>query len=137
MDSDAFALEYRLRASPAEVWRHLTAPQLLDRWYWPSRLRPVYEADAVQGGPFRFSSAVANIGVSGTYLEVDPPRRLKKSWCWEGAGEETTVRVSIDELEEGETLLTLVHSGHEDEASLENHRTGWTDCLNRLRELVG
>lgn len=137
MEGDAFTLEYELRASAAEVWRYLTDTELLERWYWPASLEPRYEADAVPGGKFRFSSDVAGMAVSGTYLEADAPGQLVKTWRWDGSDEETRVRVTLKEPTGGGTRLTLVHSGHVDENSLENHRTGWTDCIDRLVAVLG
>lgn len=136
MPSDAFTLEYELPAPPVQAWRHLTDPQLLESWYWPASLQPVYEADAVPGGGFRFASQVASMAVSGTYLEADAPKRFVKTWRWDGSNEETTVIVTLEARADGGTNLTLTHSGHGDAVALENHRTGWTDCLNRLGALL-
>ena len=137
MDYGAFTLEYLLPLPPAQVWPYLTDPQLLESWYWPASLEPVYEARAVPGGGFRFASEVAGIAVTGTYLEVDAPLRLLKSWRWEGGAQETRVLLTLAERAEGGTRLTLVHFGHEDETSLENHKVGWTDCLDRLVAELG
>lgn len=137
MQSDAFTLEYELPAPAAEVWRYLTDTQLLERWYWPASLEPRYEANAVPGGKFRFASDVAGMVVTGTYLEADAPRQFVKTWRWDGSDEETEVRVTLVEPAGGGTRLTLVHSGHLDEGSLENHRTGWSDCLDRLVTVLG
>lgn len=132
----SFTLEYRLPAPAAQVWRYLTVPGLLERWYWPASLRPVYEMDAVAGGEFRFASEVAGMAVSGVYLEAAAPHRLVKSWRWDGGEEETRVHVALAETGNGGTLLSLTHSGHDSAESLENHRVGWTDCLDRLRALL-
>ncbi len=136
MHDTAFTLDFDFPTSAEEVWRYLTLPELLERWYWPTRLEPAYEIDAVVGGRFRFASEVANMAVSGTYLEVAAPRRFEKSWRWDGAAYETRVRVVLSDREDSGTRVTLTHSGHEDVQSLENHRVGWTDCLSRLKFLL-
>lgn len=69
------------RAPPAQVWRAFTEPSLIRRWMlgpgdeWTM---PVCEVDLRPGGRSRYvwrGRDGAEMGVTGTFVEVDPPRR--------------------------------------------------------------
>lgn len=131
---DAFRIEIDLPAPPDRLWRYLTDANALATWYWPRQLEPTYESDPVLGGYFRIASQKAGVGVQGYYLEAKAPNRFVKTWSWDNEDSETQVEVQLQETEPGRTRLNLVHSGHDSPVALENHRTGWNDCLARLQE---
>jgi uncharacterized protein YndB with AHSA1/START domain len=111
-----------------KVWAALTDAKAVAGWFWPEGFATVAEVDARPGGRYRIASAPMGMAVGGSFLTVEPARRLAFTWRWEG--EDLVTRVSIG-LEPG-TALTLTHAGFPDEAQRDNHVAGWSDCLDRL-----
>lgn len=109
---------YRLDARPDEVWRALTDPTELDRW-WTTRS----ESEVETGGRFRyvweFEEAEKNGKQEGRYVEVDAPHRIRYPW---EAGVETEVEFRL-EASDGGTELTLRHSG-------------WQEGMDEVREMI-
>ena len=129
------AIKLRLRrdlaAPPERVWRALTDPAALAGWFWPERLAPTAEVDLEEGGRFRVASPTAGMAVEGSYVEVEPPRRLVSTWSWDGEDAVTLVTIELAPAGGG-TGLDLVHEGFADERARDDHVQGWTDCLDRL-----
>jgi uncharacterized protein YndB with AHSA1/START domain len=114
---------------PAEVWRYLTEPDLLERWWAPSGIEPVV------GHTFTI-----DMGEWGhqpcEVLEVTEPERLVYSFCdhwqltWKLVPEGTGTR------------LLLEHSGFRDDDPQDRFAfmqmgPGWQDeVLPRLAEAV-
>ena len=76
--------------------------------------------------------------LSGRYLEVSPPSRLRFTWIWgEGAyaGVETEVTIELKEHREG-TELSLLQTGFSDQAMADDHNGGWTGCIDCLETLL-
>jgi uncharacterized protein YndB with AHSA1/START domain len=69
------------------VFRALTEPALLRRWYGPSGWQLVVcDIDLRVGGAFHFVSqrpSGKNVGQRGVYREIAPPERLVHSEWWE------------------------------------------------------
>ena len=76
--------------------------------------------------------------MTGTYTEVDPPRRLAFTWNWDD-GEHETVEDAVlvtFEPDDGGTLVTVAHtsSAHEPDGGAEQ---GWNDVMDRLVGVAG
>jgi uncharacterized protein YndB with AHSA1/START domain len=70
--------------------------------------------------------------VSGTYLEVEPNRKLVFSWAWHSTPEResrVTLRLAPDA---GGCELVLLHEQFFDEAARDAHTRGWTGALVKL-----
>ena len=134
MDTE-IRIERMLPATIRKVYDAWTRADLLTRWYCPN---PAWElkvqADVRVGGDY-----VVEMGphvVRGTYLEVEPPRRLAFSWKWDGTEDEPTrVEVELSEVDDG-TRMLLTHTGFASEADTANHRMGWEPEMGRLVELL-
>jgi uncharacterized protein YndB with AHSA1/START domain len=113
------------------VWHALTDPTALAAWFWPERFATTAEVDLRPGGRFRIAGPGVGIAVAGQYVVVEPPHRLVFTWQWAGEEEETLVTVELTPSRTGTDLL-LMHERFADEATRDEHATGWTDCLNRL-----
>jgi uncharacterized protein YndB with AHSA1/START domain len=132
-------------APPALVFRALTEPKLLERWFRPSpdvTLR-VEQLDLRVGGRYRFAFGLPGDRIStviGEYRSVAPPNRLAFTWTWEPpdehAGFETLVTVELA-AKAGGSELTLTHTGFPTEEVMRRHQQGWGGCLEALRELAG
>jgi uncharacterized protein YndB with AHSA1/START domain len=132
----SLTLVRRLKAPPARIWDAWTRPETMALWFGPHHTRAVEtEADARPGGGFRIVLREENGArheVSGTYAEVEPPRRLVFSWCWTATPERVSrVAVELRAVPEG-TELTLTHDRFADAATATRHVRGWTESLERL-----
>jgi|FLYL01.1.fsa_nt_gi uncharacterized protein YndB with AHSA1/START domain len=95
-----------LLVPPAEVWRHLTDPRLLSRW-WEGRA----ELDPRPRGAVRVEGPE---GFWDGYLEdVEPERRLV--WEWSSGGLAwSRVVVTLEPTEGGGTRLSVVEEALDD-----------------------
>jgi uncharacterized protein YndB with AHSA1/START domain len=140
-DATSLRLERTYEATAEEVFDAWTSPEVLRRWWvvdlaWRT---PVAEVDLRPGGRYRLAMEDPDGGVThtvgGEYLTVERPELLVYSWCWEGQGDreghESTVTVRF--VGDGErTTVVLEHTGLESPASRDQHRHGWSGCLDSL-----
>lgn len=107
------------KAPPDLVFRAVTEPELLQRWWGPRRLENVVcEADLRAGGTWRVVQRApdgAEFVFHGEFLELDPPRKRVGTFVWEGAPEHVATETMVCEPVEGGTMLvaTMVHSSVE------------------------
>ena len=119
-------------ARPETVWELLTDPAQARRW-----LGTAAEFDLRPGGAYRCDVVPGNTA-SGTFVEIDPPRRLVYTWGWE-PGEtpnpvppgSSTIEVDLEPDGEG-TLLRFRHSGLPSQAAADSHAHGWDHYFARL-----
>lgn len=121
------------------VWRAWTTTAGLATWWWHTWPDTRYQADADEGGSYRIEAAEHSVGVRGTYLAVDEPRRLSFSWVWYELREGVAVEEPADQVEvtftpeAGGTRVRVVHTGPwTSEQSAENYRQGWSFVLDGL-----
>ena len=131
----------RLVAAPrATVFRAWTDPAVLQRWWGPPGFScPSAEIDLRVGGRYRIAMQPPDgevFHLSGRFQEVDPPRRLVYSWCWEGAAEPAETLVTVEFHARGRsTEIVLHHALFATVALRDRHRQGWGGCLDRLETL--
>jgi uncharacterized protein YndB with AHSA1/START domain len=106
-----------------KVWRAVTTPEHLDRWF-PS---PV-DVDLRPGGEIRFLAFDGLPSASGIVEVVDAPRRLTFTW---GADRLT---FELSEQDAG-TTFALTHS-FDDRCGAPSFATGWGICLAGLRSVL-
>jgi uncharacterized protein YndB with AHSA1/START domain len=133
----ALTLRRHYRVGPEKVWRAWTDPQALKLWFGPEEivLVPIAEIDLRVGGRFRVAMRAA-VGethdVSGTYLEVEPNRKLVFTWAWRSTPErESRVTLRIEPDANG-CELVLLHEQFFDEAARDAHDHGWSGALVKL-----
>jgi len=134
----SLTLVRRIKARPSIVFDALTTPEGIAHWWGPDA-GPVLAAEAEPrvGGRFRVRFRMLDASEhesTGTYLEVDPPRRLTMTWRWVGGVEdpgESRVEIVLRAIADG-TELTLTHSLLHDEATRTSHERGWTGSLDKL-----
>jgi len=93
------------------VFDAMTKPELLKRWFhgpdgW---MLEVCEVDLRAGGTYRYlwrGSDGTEMGMSGAFLEVDPPRRIVQTEKFDQFGPEATGTLELAE-QGGTTSLTL------------------------------
>jgi uncharacterized protein YndB with AHSA1/START domain len=126
--------EIHLAEDPATVFSYFTDSARLVRWMGRSaRIRPVRD------GEF-YVQMSEDTSIRGTFLELDPSRRLALAWRWESVNTglpagPSRVDVSLTPREGG-TLVRVVHSSLPSLVASRHHE-GWTHYLTRLSIVVG
>jgi uncharacterized protein YndB with AHSA1/START domain len=144
--ADSGALTLRLdRVLPAprsRVFRACVEPADLSQWWGPQGFTtPEIDLDLRVGGGYRFGMQPPDgeiFHLSGEFREIEPPARLVYTFRWEEPDpddRETLVTVTLQDRDDS-TEVALVHSGFATEARRALHVDGWTDCLDRLQELM-
>ncbi|MDH2426329.1 SRPBCC family protein [Sphaerisporangium sp. TRM90804] len=108
-------MERRLAHPPEKVWRALTEPDDLARWF-PSSVR----VDLRVGGEIRFDFP----DEPGVVTELDPPRVFAFTW----GGELLRWEVRAD----GEGSLLLLTHTFDDRYGAPSFAAGWHTCLNAM-----
>ncbi|MGI8855593.1 MAG: SRPBCC family protein [Thermomicrobiales bacterium] len=122
--------EIFIRATPERVFRALTEKADLEAWF-------VKEAtiDLRVGGTLRLFWDPES--VEGTFLEIDPPRRVVFTWDERPAIAGITTSAFTLTAEEDGTRLHLIHSGFGAGEAwnrlFENINGGWDEELAHLR----
>jgi uncharacterized protein YndB with AHSA1/START domain len=135
-------LAWVLDAPPEPIFRALTDPVALARWWGPSGFTtPEIHLDLRVGGGYRFSMQPPSGDVfhlAGEFLEIDPPSRLAYTFRWEEPDpddRQTVVTLSLESVGDA-TRVTLCQGEFSNSARLELHKSGWTDSLGKLRRLI-
>ena len=106
----------------------LTEPERLRRWQTVSA-----RVDLRAGGEFRWT-VVPGANACGTFVEVEPGKRLVYTWGWEGdeslSPGTSTITVTLEPADGG-TTVRLVHEGLTPEQE-ESHSSGWDHFMERL-----
>jgi uncharacterized protein YndB with AHSA1/START domain len=130
-------------ASCERTFRAWTDPADIVRWWgrpWGMTV-PSAEVDLRVGGRYRIamrSPIRREVGVVGTYHEIEPPARLVYTLAWERGGwrsREMLVTVEFADRDGG-TEIVLTHEMMSNEASRRFHHAGWRWGLKRLATLL-
>lgn len=140
--TDRITLQIDIAAPPASVFRALTTPDELLRWWGPVAhcITNTWEFDLRRGGRWAAQGHDDTCGdwtVTGEIVEYDPPRVLACTWneSLERARPlgTTLVRYELEAIDSG-TRLTLVHSGFgEHEAVRAEYANGWPGIFASLQ----
>jgi uncharacterized protein YndB with AHSA1/START domain len=93
-----------IRATPERVFRALTDPSELERWFVGKA-----EVDLRPGGALKFTWREHQVA-EGAFLIVDPPHRLSFRWQMDENLGKTTVTIELNSQGEG-THLRLIETG--------------------------
>jgi uncharacterized protein YndB with AHSA1/START domain len=145
-DVAVLRLEHTFAASPEEVFDAWTNPEVLARWWMarPNYSSPGCDVDLRVGGRYTLRMRDNDSGnlhaVGGEYREVDRPRRLVYTWCWEGSADPHPGHVSLVTVEfdgdERSTTVRLEHAGLPSDDSRARHGEGWVAVLEVLASLL-
>lgn len=128
----------RVKATAEQVFDLWIKPELMMRWMSPFPGTVVCEAscDPRPGGTFSLfmSSAESSREVTGTYVQVDRPRKLVFTWIGPLTNHvKTLVTVELDPRGD-ETDVVLTHERLPTSAIVDGHTRGWGNILDHLAD---
>jgi uncharacterized protein YndB with AHSA1/START domain len=128
--------ELTIAARPETVWEFLVDADKAKRWMG---IDATLEAEP--GGLYRVE-VVPGLMARGSFVEVDPPRRLVLTWGWEPGTDgmanavpsgSSTIEFELEEDGDG-TRLRFVHRDLPTPEATTSHAHGWDHYLPRLVE---
>ena len=129
-------VEMQVRATPAEIWRALTLPDLTRRYFFGATL----EGRLEPGAPYLYRLPDGSEGVKGTYLEIDPPARLVMSYemaFHPEARRDPPSRLTWTIEPLGETcMVRLVHDALDLKSATYREARNWNPVLEGLKSLL-
>ena len=130
----------RVRATAEQIFDLWTRPDLMVRWMspFPGAVACKASSDLRPGGNFSLvmSSPQASREVSGTYVQIDRPRKLVFTWIGPLTQNVNTL-VTLELHPHGdETDLVLTHERLPTPAIHEGHTRGWGNILDHLADTV-
>jgi uncharacterized protein YndB with AHSA1/START domain len=139
-------------ASAASVFRAITTPELVKRWWGLETAEwKVCEIDLRVGGSWRYvvHDGDTEVGFHGVYREIDPPRRVVSTEAFEGhaafgidADPDSVASVNTITLEEADGVTTMtsliqhVNKEHRDGHIASGMEGGMQVSYDRLEDLV-
>ena len=134
-----------IKAPAARVFAAWTTPDQVRQWLGSKGNFSIASAkiDARPGGEYCFNavSPQGEKAVSGTYREVNPPKRLVFTWssnssCAGACGvSETLVTVDFTEVDGG-TEVRITHELFTSVEARDQHNAGWTVCLDNMAQVM-
>ena len=130
----------RVSAAAEEIFDMWTRPELMVRWMspFPGTVDCKASCDLRPGGAFSLvmSSEQASREVSGTYVQIDRPRKLVFTWIGPLTNHVTTL-VTVELIPIGDqTEIVLTHERLPTPAMHEGHTKGWGHILDHLADAV-
>lgn len=129
--TDTVVITRHIGAPPDVVFSYFT-----DRARWLQWMGTDAELNPVVGGRYRIDVTGPEHVAAGSFLAIDPPRRVVFSWGWEEAGHpvpagSSVVEVVLEPTADG-TLLRLTHRDLPADQPA-GHAEGWNHYLDRLQ----
>ncbi|MBW0015417.1 SRPBCC family protein [Mycobacterium sp.] len=128
-------------APPAVVFEQWLDPESLMEWMCPRPVRCVaVSVDARVGGELRFDMDDSGVPIqmTGHFLEIDRPHRLRFTWSnsnWPDPTVASIVAVTFDPVGDEQTLMVIEHSLLPPDI-IDEFRTGWPPTCDQLAALL-
>ena len=137
MASSSFVYVSFIRTTPGELWKALTAPEFIQKYWFGIR----HETDWKKGSPWKMMFPDGRVGDTGEIVESDPPKRLVLKWRNEFKPElkaEGYSRCVIEIEPVGEAAkLTISHSMEKENSKfIEAVSGGWPRIVSNLKSLL-
>lgn len=131
-------------APPKRVFEACTDPDLIPQWWGPKRYTTTIDKDELRpGGTWRYISRDSEgneYAFNGVYREIVPPRRIVRTFEFEGMSGHVSVETATFEEQEGRTKLRVValFQTAEDRDGMLNSvmEAGASESWDRLAELL-
>lgn len=127
--------------APDKVFNAWLSPVMMKKFMVPCEggAVPVAETDAREGGRFKvvMFNGEKDIAHAGTYLTIDPYRKLAFTWESDFSLDDSTVTIELRPLAENRTELTLTQVRFRNEGARDGHLKGWTQIVGQLAEAFG
>ncbi len=121
--------ERRLKHAPERVWRAITGPGEMSRWFDQTEMPQPLKVGAV----IRFYHSVVDQWSEGLITDLDPPRVIE--WLWSsGFGPTNPMRWDITPEPDGCRLVMRQTVG--DEVIIARTTAGWHVCLDRMQAAI-
>ncbi|QIB65555.1 SRPBCC family protein [Kineobactrum salinum] len=142
-DYDSANISMTVPLSAESAYAAWLDPAVLPLWLAPPPYELIHaEVEACVGASYRHDT-VGPDGehvVTGEYRELQPGKRIVKTWNYSGPNpvprrEPTLVEVEFCAGEGGTTTITITHSGLRDTTENTHYTQGWTHCLDRMKRL--
>lgn len=129
-----------ISARPDRVFDMWTQPEELKQWWGLADVRCIsVELDIRVGGAYRICNDLPDgtvVWISGLFRRIERPALLEHGWSVApGSNAPELVTVKFAAHENG-TMLILLHRRITSEALRDDHRKGWTGCLDGLVRLA-
>ncbi|MCT7660003.1 SRPBCC family protein [Mycobacterium deserti] len=128
-------------AAPEEVFDQWLDPESLADWMCPRPVRVVaLTIEPRVGGSVQFDidDAGTRVLITGRFLEIDRPHRLRFTWSASDFPDPTAVSVvdvAFEPLIDGQTLMSIEHSLLPPNTFDEYH-SGWAGVAGQLAEFL-
>ncbi len=135
---DSLTIAREVRGTPEQVFRALTDPEELMRWWGEKGAMTRAQVNLRPGGEYRFEYRGAsgeNVWVKGQYQVVEPPWRIAKTWFNSKLPDlRNGVEFRIEGVPAG-ARVTVVHSGLAGRSeAFEDYEEGWPEVLGYLAD---
>lgn len=137
MSENLVVVKKVIKAAPEEVFEAFTNPEIMSKWFygdegWTADVSNTFEV----GGKYTVTMHATggkDYVHAGEYKVIAPPERLVFTWNSDYV-QNTVVTVTFRRVGEG-TEVTLEHEFLPTPEAREDHRKGWTVCLNNLEKI--
>lgn len=140
MNSYAVTVSREIAAPAEELFDAWLDAESLASWLKPAGIRETRaETDPRVGGTFRFVMVDDDSSLvhTGTYREIDRPRRLVFTWASPATQfRDSIVTVTFEALSNTSTRIEIHQVGLPDEEARASHHAGWSDALRELDRVV-
>jgi len=134
-DEYSVTVRREIVAPPEELFDAWLDAESLGTWLRPGGIQETRaETDPREGGSFRIVMVEdeSSIVHTGTYLEIDRPRRLVFTWSSPATKFRDSLVTVTFEASAGATVVEIHQVGLPDEESRRSHEGGWSGALEML-----
>jgi len=131
-------LSRRFEDPPERVFAAWTGPQWADWLPPPGASCRIERSDLRPDGAYSVAMTMPDgrtVRITGSYREVDPPRRLVLTWTGDYNNQETVITLTFEPDGAG-TLMRLRQEGFPDAGQREGYRIGWTGAGGSFDKLA-